>query len=513
MTVATNTTRNLIVAAALIAAGAAGAVVVQRLFPATTPAAVASPTLSGTTAAAMSAPSTVSLSPEMVARAGISTALVRAGGAASTWRSPGSVAANAYRQVVVTPVASGRVTAVMTELGQRVTEGQPLVEIYSPALAEAERAYLSARSDLELANQRRQRTEKLGAIGAVSQQEIDDVRAEYARQTHAVESERSRLRLLGLSSETITTLVSSADISAVIRVPAPSSGVVLTRAVNLGQNVDEKMELITIADLSVVWVIADVYERDMARVRIGVGARVTSVARPGETWAGRVAYLDPQIATETRTLKARIEVANPKRALMPGMLVDVEMTNDAGAATLVMPRAAVQQVGARAIVFVPAASPAGTYVPREVRLGAIVGDDVEVREGVAAGEAVVTDGAFALKAEWERIGGRLPTLEASPAAPVAQGPMDMTPQRVTLDVTEAGFVPERIQVIAGRPIDLVVTRKTDKTCGTDIVIGNGSQRADLPLNKAVTLRLAPMNKGELKISCGMAMLKGTVVAR
>ena len=89
----------------------------------------------------------------------------------------------------------------------------------------------------------------------------------------------------------------------------------------------------------------------------------------------------------------------------------------------------------------------------------------------------------------------------------------MTAQRVTLEVTEAGFVPERIQVEAGRPIELVVTRTTDNTCGTEIVIGNGRQRADLPLNKAVTLKLAAMNKGELKISCGMAMLKGAVVAK
>lgn len=507
---ATNTMRNLLAGAALVACGAIGAIALQRAFFAPAPQLVAAPAPAGAAAAASSATS-VTLSPELITRAGIRTAVVRASGAAPTWRSPGSVEANAYRQVAVTPVAGGRVTAVMAELGQNVSEGQTLLEIYSPELAEAERAYLTARADLELANQRRQRTEKLGAIGAVSQQEVEDVRAEYARQNNAVEGARSRLRLLGLSSETITTLVSSTDIAAIVRVPAPSAGVVIKRAVNRGQNVESTMELITIADLSTVWVIADVYERDMARVHVGSDARVTSAALPGQTWTGRVAYLDPQVVTETRTMKARVEVANPKRALIPGMLVDVEMSSAAAAGTLAMPRAAVQQIGGRSIVFIPDAAAPGHYTPRDVRLGAIAGDDVDVVSGLTAGEMVVTDGGFALKAEWERIGGRLPAVPMAVApAPMA---MDMTPQRVTLDVTEAGFVPERIQVIAGRPIDLVVTRRTDNTCGTEIVIGNGSQRAALPLNTSVTLRLAPMAKGELKISCGMAMLKGTVVAR
>ena len=510
MSPATNVMRNVMAAAALLAVGAAGALLVQWAVVPSAPLHTVAVKPADAAIAPGGAATSVLLSPDMARRAGIRTVPVRSGTGASVWRAPGNVEANAYRQVIVTPVAGGRVTSVAAELGQTVAEGQTLVEIYSPELAEAERAYLTARADLALANQRRLRTEKLGGIGAVSQQEVDDVRAEYARQTNTVESERSRLRLLGLAPETITTLVSSADIAAVIHVPAPSAGVVIKRAVNRGQNVESKMELITIADLSTVWVIADVYERDMARVHVGGEARVTTAGLPGQTWTGRVTYLDPQVASETRTLKARIEVANPKRALMPGMLVDVEMLS-AGNATLVVPRAAVQQVGGRSIVFVPDASTAGSYTPREVRLGALAGEDVVVLGGVSAGELVVTDGGFALKAEWERIGGRLPEMAASTV--VEPSVANAKPQRVTLEVTEAGFVPERIHVEAGRPIELVVTRTTDNTCGTEIVVGSGQPRADLPLNKAVTLRIGPLAKGELKISCGMAMLKGTVVAR
>lgn len=124
---------------------------------------------------------TVSLSSELAARAGVRAVPVESSALSASLRVPGYVETNAYKQVAVTPVAGGRVTAVSAELGQTVREGQTLVEIYSPELAEAERAYLSARADLTLAEQRRQRTERLGGIGAVSQQELEDVRADGTR--------------------------------------------------------------------------------------------------------------------------------------------------------------------------------------------------------------------------------------------------------------------------------------------------------------------------------------------
>lgn len=509
----TTTTPPRMIAAAigLVALGAAGATLWLRTgAPSPT---MPPPAKAAEASSAPIAPLEVTLSADLVTRAGVRTAAARAGSPTPTWHAPGIVEASSYRQVVVTPVAAGRVTMVAAELGQRVTEGQTLVEIYSPELAEAERTYLSARADLDLAGQKRDRLQKLGSIGAVSQQEVDDARAEHARQTNAVESARAKLRQLGLSAPSIAALVSAADIDPVVRVPAPASGQIIKRAVNRGQNVDEKMELVTIADLSVVWVIADVFERDMARVTLGRDARVISAAMPARVWTGRVTYLDPQVSADTRTLKARVEVSNGDGALRPGLLTDVTLSAAAGAATVLIPREAVQQSAGRAIVFTPQAGRPGAYAVREVSIGAVTGNDIEIREGLSAGDEIVTDGAFALKAEWERTGGRLGPPMAPPAAMAMATEPAATPQRVTLDVTAAGFVPETIQVSAGRPIDLVVTRKTDDTCGTEIVIGDGRQRAALPLNTPVTLKLGPLAKGELKITCGMAMLKGAVVAK
>ncbi len=227
-----------------------------------------------------------------------------------------------------------------------------------------------------------------------------------------------------------------------------------------------------------------------------------------------VTYLDPQVTPETRTLKARIEVANPARHLTPGMLVDVELSAAGRSSSMVMPKSAAQQVGERIVVFTPDPARNGVFLPKEIHVGAISGDDVQVWDGVAPGDLVVTDGAFALKAEWERIGGRLPasSVRVMPPIPPVMSEGER-PQRISLAVTESGFVPASLRVIAGRPIELVVTRTTDKTCGTEIVIGDGAERAALPLNTPVTLRIPAMAKGELQISCGMAMLKGTVIAR
>ena len=198
-------------------------------------------------------------------------------------------------------------------------------DLYSPELAEAERAFLAAKADLLLAEQKLARVERLGAIGAVATQEVEDARAEHARQATAVEGARSRVRVLGVGDDAIAALKTAADITASVRVLAPSAGTIINRAVNRGQNVDAGTELVVIADLSTVWVIADVYERDMTAVTRGASARVTTTALPGRTWTGRVTYVDPQVDPATRTLKARVEVTNPGLALKPGQLVDVAL--------------------------------------------------------------------------------------------------------------------------------------------------------------------------------------------
>lgn len=346
----------------------------------------------------------IPLTADAVKRAGIVASRVSttAIGVASVLRLPGVVAPNAYRQVVVTPLVAGRVTAVSVQLGDRVRKGQTIAQVYSPELAEARTRYVSALAMLEAHDRELQRTQKLVEIGAASRQELERIHAEHAAQTAAVESARARLELLGVG----TSAVKRGDVdkvNAITPIPAPIDGVITTRAANVGLNVDSATTLFTVVDLSTVWVLADLHERDMGRVRVGAAAYITSDAFSVRL-DSRISYIDPQLEGATRTAKARIELQNPSGQLRLGMYVDVVVAVDSAGSTPTIPRSAVQNVGNRAVVYLADASSPGTFIEREVRLGQVAGDDVEVVEGVQPGDLIVTAGSFSLRAERERLG-------------------------------------------------------------------------------------------------------------
>ena len=348
----------------------------------------------------------VPLSRDAAERAGIVVAPVTSGRAGMDLRLPGVVEPNAYRQVVVTPLVAGRITKVGPALGDRVRRGQTLAEIYSPALAEAQTRFVSAQAMLDAHDRELQRTQKLVEIGAASRQELEKIHAEHEAQTAAVQSARSQLELLGVSASALENMAPSHNVSASIAVPAPIDGVVTERGANVGLNVDTATKLFTVVDLSTVWVVADVYEKDFSRVRVGSEATITTSARPELTPRGRVAYIDPQVSTATRTARARIEVPNSGGELRLGMYADVVVAGASGPSTPRVPRSAVQNVGDRTVVYLTNPKEAGTFIEREVRLGQSSGAEVEVVSGVQPGDVVVTGGSFFLRAERERLGLR-----------------------------------------------------------------------------------------------------------
>jgi RND family efflux transporter MFP subunit len=183
-------------------------------------------------------------------------------------------------------------------------------------------------------------------------------------------------------------------------------GVVTRRAVNVGQNIDPSMPLFTIVDLSDVWVIADLYERDFARVRVGSPATITSTSYPGMTLRGRVSYIDPQVQPETRTARLRVEVPNQSGRLRLGMYVDAHIGEGSPRQGLFVPKSAVQIVGSDTVVYVAVDAQQGRFVERPVEIGTENGGRVLVVSGLQAGDAVVTDGVFFLRAESERMRGR-----------------------------------------------------------------------------------------------------------
>jgi len=344
----------------------------------------------------------VTLTAEMTDRAGIKTVTATAGTAATQLRIPGVVQPNAYREVIVTSLVSGRVTQVHAELGARVNAQDPLATIYSPELAEAQTAFFAARVEQLVHQQRQIRTQRLTAIGAATREELEMHEADRARVDAEVEIARAKLTLLGIPEERTQRLTGPQDVVTTMPVRAPFAGVVTRRAANVGQNIDLSTPLFTIVDLSTVWVIGDLFERDFARVRVGSPATISSAAYPGLALRGRVSYIDPQVQQETRTAKLRVEVPNAGGQLRLGMYVDVEVGEATERSGVFVPRAALQVVGSDSVVYVADQTQRGRFVERKVEVGDASGDRMLVVAGLQPGDAVVTDGVFFVRAERER---------------------------------------------------------------------------------------------------------------
>ena len=326
---------------------------------------------------------------------------------------PAHVEANGYTLVAVKSNTNGRVTAMSAELGVAVRAGQVLGEIFAPEIADQQRVYLSMRAELDAAHAKLARAERLVALGSVSQQELEATRTEHTTHATDVEGARARLMLLGVSADRIDKLSSASDIVSTADILSPIAGVVTRRTANVGQNVAPGDELVVVSDLSSVWVVADVFERDLARVRSGAAATVTSQDAPGRAWAARVSYVDPQVAADTRTIRVRAEVANKDGRLRPGQYVDVSLDDSATASVVTVPVGAVQTIGDRHFVYVPDVSGPDRFIEREVLVGVSSGDTIDVVSGLSAGERVVTAGSFFLRAERDRLGLPLPKGDGS----------------------------------------------------------------------------------------------------
>lgn len=394
-------------AVALVAAGVGAA---YLWLPRPTPARSARPSapapVTATTIRGALPDVVLALSDEATKRAGVAVSPVIVSSTASSIRLAGIVEPNAYRQVVVTPLVSGRVTHVRVSLGDQVMKGTPLVEIYSPELADAQTRYLSMRAEFQAAEQEIARTDRLVEIGAASTQELERIHAEHVRHRTEVESAQARLQLLGMPSRQIEQLAASGAVAATTTIVSPIAGVITVRAVNPGTTVDPAFPLVTVVDLSTVWVVGDLYERDFSAAVVGTPVVVTTTAFPDVKMSGKVAYIDPQVRSETRTAKIRIELPNPGLRLRLGMYADVQVDSPSAKPQLLIPRSAVQNVADRTVVYLRDSSATGRFIEREVQLGATSEDRVVVVSGLAIGDVVASSGSFFLRAERERLGLR-----------------------------------------------------------------------------------------------------------
>lgn len=303
----------------------------------------------------------------------------------------------------VSPRIPGRVIRVEANLGDEVVRGRTLVIIDSVELGEAKARYLTARSRESVTRETYEREQKLFEERITSQREMLDAKADFLEAEAIGRSARETLRLYGLSSAQIDELEAGDLAASSLPVRAPISGRIVERHVTIGELVSPSDNLFTIADLSRVWIWIDVFERDLAKVHEGDGVEVHVDAFPDRVFAGEVSYLSPNVATETRTVRARIDAANPERLLRPGMFATVRLSdphaND-GTDSLVVPAAAIVRSDGREIAFVVVG--AGRFRSQIVETGRREGDWVEVSSGLEAGDEIVTEGSFFLKSELGR---------------------------------------------------------------------------------------------------------------
>ena len=351
-----------------------------------------------TDATAANAELQVELGPDDLKKAQVQTVHVDMKETSGTLRVPGIVNPDEYREVHVTPLVGGVIRQVPVVLGDHVRRGQPMAVIFSSDLADAETGYLVMSAELEADHKKLERTQHLVKLGAASQQEEDDVTADHAAHEAHVRAALAKLQLLGASDRQIAALKQAEQVDAKFSVPAPISGIVLTRTANPGLVTNMSQELFTVADLSTVWVMASINEKDFSTIHVGTTAAVTALAYPGRLWKGHVVYIEPRVDPNTRTAQARIEVANPDESLRLDMYMDVAFMS-AGGKRLVVPESAVQAIGDKQYVFLPVSDSEGSFAVRQVKLGPASNGLYPVLDGLKVNDEVVKDGSFILKAE------------------------------------------------------------------------------------------------------------------
>jgi RND family efflux transporter MFP subunit len=304
--------------------------------------------------------------------------------------------------------------------GQLIHKGQPLFTLYSPDLLATQNEYLLA----------------LRARDQARTSEISDAR-EYA--DRILDAARQRLELWDLPPEEIAVLDETRQPRQVITFRSPAGGYVIDKQAVQGMHVTPGQTLYKLADLSVVWVEADLYERDMSMARAGQRATVTLDAYPGESFQGRATYIFPFVDASTRTVKVRFQFANPRGHLKPGMYANVALQGATGMA-LTVPADAVLDSGTQQVVFV--AMGEGHFSPRTVRVGRRLGDRIEVLDGLQEHEQVATGATFFLDSESQLRAGlqnyqppATPVEGAGPAAPNRPG----SPARSGSPATAARF--------------------------------------------------------------------------
>src|SRR6266404_7984930 len=334
---------------------------------------------------------------------------------AGTILATGKILVSEDRVAAIGPVHEGRLVRLYAGQGSVVRKGQKLADLQSADLDEAEADYLKAVADsenarrtseaeLRLAQQTYDRTkmlyEKTIAAGKALQSAEHDLQVAKATADNsiastkaALTSARHRLLILGLTEGDIKALSTKPDFAAVFSLTSPISGIVVERNATVGATVGSDANVFKIVDISSVWIDANVFEKDIARVKLGQPVNVSVTAFPGTIFTGKVILVSTVMDPETRSLKVRTEVPNRDARLKPDMFANVEIITDVNRTSISIPVTALLNDGGQSVVFVATGS---AFEKRTVTIGIQSDDRIEITAGLKAGDKVVTKGNYLL---------------------------------------------------------------------------------------------------------------------
>jgi membrane fusion protein, heavy metal efflux system len=324
---------------------------------------------------------------------------VRSQAVSGTLRVASRVEADETRMARVSAPMTGRLVELAVFEGQQVKQGQVLATLYSADLSSAQSSYLKAHSQRQLAERAVSRARQLLEAGVIGEAEFQRRDAELQQASAELSAAREQLGVLGVSREAIHDLETSRILNSTTHIVSTIDGMVLQRRTTIGEMVEAAQTVFVIADLSKVWLVADVPEQSGAGIEIGKAVEAEVPALPGEKIAGTLSFVGAIVNPETRTVRVRMDLPNPGRRFKPAMLATMTLV-DGAERRRVIPSAAVVRDGNDDNVFIQTGP--GRFVLRRVTLGDEFRDVRVVLDGLREGEKIIVDGAFHLNNERKR---------------------------------------------------------------------------------------------------------------
>ncbi len=368
---------------------------------------------------------TIEVTPEVQQRIGLKVAPVSTRALSQGLQTTGRIEAIPSLTTEVNAPLAGRILQVLVRQGESVKAGQPLATLDSPEIrqlqvtAQQQKAQLQAerirlQAQLTLAKTNYAREQELYAAKVTARRDLEQASAEYVGAQANLKAVQSQLQLVDAPLQARLAQLESVGRGGIVTLRAPQSGYVATQTAASGEAVEPGRALFQLVNTRQVWAVADIYEKDLAQVRLGQKVQVTVL---GKSYGGTVAVVDPVVNSDTRTLQVRAVLANAQGVLKPGMFATMQLIQGQTAPVTVIPQGAVLQVEGKNLIYLKNGN---AFVPTEVQLGSKIGDLVAVTEGVFEGDEVVVARAFQLRAQSLRSAppddGLKPELQTIPAS-------------------------------------------------------------------------------------------------